>query len=130
MYGASQQIRFDSTGVTLYAFRVPISGANVAYSEHRGHVEAFVPLSGSHQLKFIPSVTGNFQVSIIYYSVGMLWVFCLRQLNLKRKRLTPQLYAQALNPPNFMRKRLTPKFSEYFVLDLFIKFGGVVFWAL
>ncbi len=74
IYGASQQIRFDSTGVTLYAFRVPISGANVVHLEHSGHVEAIVSMSGSHQLRFIPSVTGNFQVSIIYYSVGMLFI--------------------------------------------------------
>ena len=72
IYGASQQIRFDSTGVTYSAFRIPISGANVAHSELRGHVEAFIPMSGSHQLRFIPSVSGNLQVSVIYYSVGML----------------------------------------------------------
>ena len=72
IYGASQQIRFDTSGVTFNAFRIPISGANVAHSELRGHVEAFIPMSGSHQLRFIPTVSGNLQVSIIYYSVGML----------------------------------------------------------
>ena len=72
IYGASQQIRFDTSGVTFNAFRIPISGVNVAHSELRGHVEAFIPMSGSHQLRFIPTVSGNLQVSIIYYSVGML----------------------------------------------------------
>jgi hypothetical protein len=72
IYGASQQIRFDSSGVTFNAFRIPISGVNVAHSELRGHVEAFIPMSGSHQLRFIPTVSGNLQVTIIYYSVGML----------------------------------------------------------
>ncbi len=72
--GASQQIRFDASGVTFGAFRIPISGANVAHSELtlRGHVEAFIPMSGSHQLRFIPTVSVNLQVTIIYYSVGML----------------------------------------------------------
>ena len=44
IYGASQQIRFDSSGVTFNAFRIPISGVNVAHSELRG---AFIPMSGS-----------------------------------------------------------------------------------
>ncbi len=65
---------FDTSGVTFNAFRIPISGANVAHSGPRGHVEAFIPMSGSHQLRFIPTVSGNLQVTIIYYShsVGML----------------------------------------------------------
>jgi hypothetical protein len=71
IYGASQQIRFDTSGVTFSAFRIPISGANVAHSELKGHVEAFIPMIGSHQLRFIPTVSGNLQVTI-YYSVGML----------------------------------------------------------
>ncbi len=35
IYGASQQIRFDTSGNTFNAFRIPISGANVAHSELR-----------------------------------------------------------------------------------------------
>jgi len=53
-------------------YRVPISGTNVAHAERRGHVEAYLPLSGNHQIRFVPNVSGNLQVTIIYYAVGML----------------------------------------------------------
>ncbi len=63
---------FDNSDITFNALGIPISGVNVAHSELRGHVEAFISMSGSHQLRFIPTVSGNLQVTIIYYSVGML----------------------------------------------------------
>jgi hypothetical protein len=66
-----RQIRFDSSGVTFNASRIPISGANVAHRELRGHVEAFIPMSGSHQLRFIPTVSGILQVTIIYLPLSL-----------------------------------------------------------
>ena len=72
VYSATQPVHFDPTSFWQFAYRVPISGPNVAHAEMRGHVEAFIPMSGSHQLRFTPSLDGAYQVSVITYSVSML----------------------------------------------------------
>ena len=38
----------------------------------RGHTEAFVPMSGSHQLRLTANNSGSYQVTVITYSVSML----------------------------------------------------------
>ena len=72
VYSASQLIHFDPTSYWQYAVRIPISGPNVSHAELRGHIEGYLPLSGSHQLRFVPLGTGAYQVSVIVYTVGML----------------------------------------------------------
>jgi hypothetical protein len=73
IFGAQQEIHYGGSQLDLYVCRVPLSGANTAHAERRGHVESYVVMSGSHQLRFIPQLnTGALQVTVIYYCVGML----------------------------------------------------------
>ena len=75
IFGAQQEIHFGGTQLDQYVWRIPLSGANTAHAERRGHVESYVVMNGSHQLRFIPQLsTGALQVTVIYYAVGMMTI--------------------------------------------------------
>ena len=72
VYTASQPIHYNPNSFWSDAVRIPVSGPDVAHAEMRGQVEAYIPMTGNHQLRFTPGDTGSYQVSVIVRSVAML----------------------------------------------------------
>ena len=65
VYNATQQVHYDPANFWQYAYRLHISGPNVAHAEMRGHVESFIPMSGNNQLRFTPNNSGGYQTTVI-----------------------------------------------------------------